>query len=45
MVDGIFALEDHDFHWRAERRMQVRKFRGSAVDARQAHLLHHRRRP
>lgn len=32
MVDGIFALEDRDFHWRAERRLQVRKFRGSAVE-------------
>ena len=31
MVDGIFAFEDHSFHWRAERRMQVRKFRGSMV--------------
>lgn len=31
MVDGIFAFEDHGFHWRAERRMQVRKFRGSQV--------------
>lgn len=31
MVDGIFAFEDHAFHWRAERRMQVRKFRGSQV--------------
>ncbi len=31
MVDGIFAFEDHSFHWRAERRMQVRKFRGSQV--------------
>jgi len=31
MVDGIFAFEDHGFHWRAERRMQVRKFRGSMV--------------
>lgn len=31
MVDGIFAFEDHGFHWRAERRMQVRKFRGSLV--------------
>jgi len=31
MVDGIFAFEDYGFHWRAERRMQVRKFRGSQV--------------
>jgi circadian clock protein KaiC len=31
MVDGIFAFADHGFHWRAERRMQVRKFRGSQV--------------
>jgi circadian clock protein KaiC len=31
MVDGIFTFEDHGFHWRAERRMQVRKFRGSRV--------------
>jgi circadian clock protein KaiC len=31
MVDGIFAFEDHGYHWRAERRMQVRKFRGSQV--------------
>lgn len=31
MVDGIFAFEDHGFHWRAERRMQVLKFRGSYV--------------
>ncbi|MDO9434568.1 ATPase domain-containing protein [Hydrogenophaga sp.] len=31
MVDGIFSFEDHGFHWRAERRMQVRKFRGSQV--------------
>ena len=31
MVDGIFAFEDHGYHWRAERRMQVRKFRGSEV--------------
>ena len=31
MVDGIFSFEDHSFHWRAERRMQVRKFRGSLV--------------
>lgn len=31
MVDGIFAFEDHGFHWRAERRLQVRKFRGSQI--------------
>lgn len=31
MVDGIFAFEDHSFHWRAERRMQVCKFRGSQI--------------
>lgn len=31
MVDGIFSFEDHGFHWRAERRMQVRKFRGAQV--------------
>ena len=31
MVDGIFAFEDHGFHWRAERRMQVLKFRGSQI--------------
>ena len=31
MVDGIFSFEDHGFHWRAERRMQLRKFRGSQV--------------
>lgn len=31
MVDGIFAFEDHGFHWRAERRMHVRKFRGSQI--------------
>jgi len=31
MVDGIFAFEDHAFQWRAERRLQVRKFRGSEV--------------
>jgi len=31
MVDGIFAFEDHSFNWRPERRMQVRKFRGSEV--------------
>jgi circadian clock protein KaiC len=31
MVDGIFAFEDRSFHWRAERRIQVRKFRGSRV--------------
>ena len=32
MVDGIFAFEDYIFQWRAERRIQVRKFRGSAVE-------------
>ena len=32
MVDGIFVLEDHDHQWRTERRLQVRKFRGSAVE-------------
>ncbi len=31
MVDGLLAFEDHGFHWRAERRMQVRKFRGCQV--------------
>jgi len=31
MVDGIFSFEDHSFHWRAERRMQVLKFRGSQI--------------
>lgn len=31
MVDGIFSFEDRGFHWRAERRLQVRKFRGSEV--------------
>jgi len=31
MVDGIFAFEDHLFRGKAERRMQVRKFRGSEV--------------
>lgn len=31
MVDGIFSFEDHGFHWRAERRIQVRKFRGSQI--------------
>ncbi|HIV70149.1 MAG TPA: NACHT domain-containing protein [Candidatus Aquabacterium excrementipullorum] len=31
MVDGIFSFEDHGFHWRAERRMHVRKFRGSQI--------------
>ena len=31
MVEGIFAFEDHGFHWRAERRMQVRKFRASQI--------------
>ena len=32
MVDGIFAFEDYIYQWRAERRIQVRKFRGSAVE-------------
>lgn len=32
MVDGIFAFEDFAYHWRNERRIQVRKFRGSAVE-------------
>lgn len=32
MVDGIFAFEDHGYHWRTERRIQIRKFRGSAVE-------------
>jgi circadian clock protein KaiC len=32
MVDGIFAFEDHSYQWRNERRIQVRKFRGSAVE-------------
>jgi circadian clock protein KaiC len=32
MVDGIFAFEDHGYQWRNERRIQVRKFRGSAVE-------------
>jgi len=32
MVDGILLLEDHAHQWRAERRIQVRKFRGSAVE-------------
>ncbi|CAA2109647.1 Circadian clock protein kinase KaiC [Variovorax paradoxus] len=31
MVDGIFSFEDYGFHWRAERRIQVRKFRGSQI--------------
>lgn len=31
MVDGIFSFEDHGFNWRAERRMQVSKFRGSHI--------------
>lgn len=31
MVDGIFSFEDHGYHWRAERRMHVRKFRGSQI--------------
>ena len=32
MVDGIFTFEDYVYQWRAERRIQVRKFRGSAVE-------------
>lgn len=32
MVDGIFAFEDHTYQWRSERHIQVRKFRGSAVE-------------
>ena len=32
MVDGIFAFEDFAYQLRAERRIQVRKFRGSAVE-------------
>ena len=32
MVDGIFAFEDYVFQWRTERRIQIRKFRGSAVE-------------
>lgn len=32
MVDGIFSFEDYTFQWRSERRIQVRKFRGSAVE-------------
>ncbi|MBX3619778.1 MAG: AAA family ATPase [Rhizobacter sp.] len=32
MVDGIFAFEDYTYQWRSERRIQVRKFRGSAVE-------------
>lgn len=32
MVDGIFAFEDYVYQWRAERRIQIRKFRGSAVE-------------
>ncbi|MET0350470.1 MAG: ATPase domain-containing protein [Rhizobacter sp.] len=32
MVDGIFTFEDYVFKWRAERRVQIRKFRGSAVE-------------
>lgn len=32
MVDGIFTFEDFVFQWRAERRIQIRKFRGSAVE-------------
>jgi circadian clock protein KaiC len=31
MVDGIFAFEDHLFRGKAERRVQIRKFRGSEV--------------
>ncbi|MFG6414720.1 RAD55 family ATPase [Roseateles sp. DC23W] len=31
MVDGIFTFEDHLFRGKAERRFQVRKFRGSEV--------------
>jgi len=31
MVDGIFAFEDRAFHWRSERCIQIRKFRGSEV--------------
>lgn len=31
MVDGIFAFDDHLFRGKAERRVQVRKFRGSEV--------------
>jgi circadian clock protein KaiC len=32
MVDGIFEFEDYVYQWRAERRIHVRKFRGSAVE-------------
>ncbi|WP_077036518.1 ATPase domain-containing protein [Pelomonas sp. KK5] len=32
MVDGIFAFEDYVYQWRTERRIQIRKFRGSAVE-------------
>jgi circadian clock protein KaiC len=32
MVDGILTFEDYSYHWRSERRIQVRKFRGSAVE-------------
>ncbi len=32
MVDGIFGFEDYTYQWRSERRIQVRKFRGSAVE-------------
>lgn len=32
MVDGIISFEDYTFQWRSERRIQVRKFRGSAVE-------------
>lgn len=31
MVDGIFAFEDRSFHWRTERCIEIRKFRGSAA--------------
>lgn len=31
MVDGIFAFDDYLFHGKAERRVQVRKFRGSEI--------------
>jgi circadian clock protein KaiC len=32
MVDGIITFEDYTYQWRSERRVQVRKFRGSAVE-------------
>src|ERR1700712_486062 len=32
MVDGLISLEDHAYRSRAERRIEVRKFRGSAVE-------------